>query len=214
MRPTLDRDAVADAHAGLLGHHPDRVGAADQDRVFEPGRRGHRTSQAAADSRAADTAQRAIAARLPGARCDAECAADDRSCGIRALVLDVDLAHVRDAAVGHRGLCIDLARHEDRAQQRDRPDYIPTHVHCSLLQSFRLIERRATGIGVNAFGAPYPPGCRLDDASRRRVNAALHNASRALYDSSDHGFRGQKNRCAPMPGIDPNPVRTVTRTQS
>jgi hypothetical protein len=30
-----------------------------------------------------------------------------------------------------------------------------------------MFERIATGIGVDAFGAPYPPGCRFDDASRR-----------------------------------------------
>jgi hypothetical protein len=71
----------------------------------------------------------------------------------------------------------------------------------------------ATGIGDNASGAPYPPGCRFDDASRRRVNAALHNASRASYDSSDHGLRGQKWWLARV-WLGRNPVKTVTRTQS
>jgi hypothetical protein len=76
-----------------------------------------------------------------------------------------------------------------------------------------MFERIATGIGVDACSAPYPPGCRFDDASRRRVNAAPHNAGRGPYDISDLGPRGRK--CTqPSYKIVRRPDHAVTRMQS
>jgi hypothetical protein len=111
---------VTDALARLIGHDPHRLGPADQDRVLE--RRGPAGSAGnpAADGRAAQGAQGAVAAGLSRTGGKPREAPDHGASRLRAVVLELDLPYGSDAAVTDpAGLRQHIAHDHARAEQHD-----------------------------------------------------------------------------------------------